>query len=146
MKPVIIPGRYKPYTRMTRRGKYVSERAQAYLASQEAFGWALREAMQAAGVEAMPEKTPLGLLVAVQEDRGGLHDRDLSNVLKAVEDASQGILLKDDRWIDLVLAVRWLGPTDAVAVGAFPLDGPVRGWVRELVEGLHEMVELLRED
>ena len=91
-----IEGKIIPYVRMTQRSKYVSSRAQAYMAQQEAFGLLFRAEMERQGWEMLP-KAPLGIEVIMSPAR---HNCDASNILKAIEDAMNGIVYPDDRWLD----------------------------------------------
>jgi crossover junction endodeoxyribonuclease RusA len=101
-----IEGKIVPYVRMTRRGKYVSERARTYLASQDAIKAQL--AAQMGDAEMFPPQTPLKVYLILRQP-SHLWTFDLDNALKAVLDAAQGIVFHDDRWIALIHAVRVLG-------------------------------------
>jgi crossover junction endodeoxyribonuclease RusA len=92
-----LHGPIVPYVRMTRRGKYVRDDAQRYLASQTALRVQMRLAMARAGYEMMPLQTPLMVEIYL----GWVDHRcDLDNLAKACLDAGNGILWPDDRWID----------------------------------------------
>lgn len=109
---------FQPYTRMTRRGKYVDEAAQRYLDSQMRLALSFKAQLARDGLEMLPPRTPLSLsLVIVRRSR--LHTRDLSNELKAVEDALQHVAFQNDCWVDDIHARRVLGAEDymSVAVG-----------------------------
>jgi Holliday junction resolvase RusA-like endonuclease len=103
----IITGKIKPAVRMTRRGKYVKNNAQEYLASKAAIGWQLKEQMRDNGWSMLPE-TSLQLCVLFTLPMR-LNSQDLSNQIKTIEDAAQGIVIVNDRWIDSIRADRELG-------------------------------------
>ena len=100
-----ITGKIKPYVRMTRRGKWVDQQAQEYLASQDDIRWQL--ALQGRPA-LLPAKTPLNVSL-VFTFPGGWHNADLDNQIKAVLDAAKGIVWKDDRWIDSLYGARKAG-------------------------------------
>lgn len=85
-----------PYVRMTQRSKW-TDRAQAYLASQQQIGMLIRA--QSKG-KMFPPRTPLRLSIMFFCRRGTMHNRDLNNLVKALEDACNGVIWDDDRWID----------------------------------------------
>lgn len=93
-----LSGRVIPYTRMTRRGKWKSARAQEYIASQTAIGLQVRQQMALNEWGMLPDKTPLKLEVAaIVPDR--LYTMDVDNIGKAAQDALQHIVFKNDCWI-----------------------------------------------
>lgn len=91
-----LTGKILPYTRMTRRGKWVNERAKEYLASQEALAWQFKQQCP----EMLPGQTPL--LVKAIIETPTPHRGDTSNLYKAIEDAAQGIVFSNDCWIDSI--------------------------------------------
>lgn len=100
-----LTGKIKPYVRMTRRGKWVSDDAQEYLASQAAIAHQLKQQMNARGWEMLPAKTPLAVELSIATDK--VHISDLDNTLKAVLDAANKIVFADDCWIDRVKVWRY---------------------------------------
>jgi Holliday junction resolvase RusA-like endonuclease len=102
----LIQDKIKPYTRMTQRGKFVSPQAQEYLRSRAAIQWQLKEQMR--GRKALPDQTPLAARIEIVME-GGLHRSDLDNQVKALLDAAQGIVFRNDLWIDEVHAERRVG-------------------------------------
>jgi len=98
-----LTGRFKPYVRMTQRGKWVKPEAQAYLASKAQLGWQLLEQMQANEWELIPRGIPLAVAIVIQPVR---HTCDLDNQCKGLLDAAQGIVFEDDRWVDHIVAGR----------------------------------------
>jgi Holliday junction resolvase RusA-like endonuclease len=97
-----IDGQIVPYVRMTRRGKFVRPRAKRYLASKDRIGWQLKVQMQNCAM--LPERTSLRAILSFELPAP--HRCDIDNQIKAVLDAAQGIVYRDDRWIDAVTAVR----------------------------------------
>jgi Holliday junction resolvase RusA-like endonuclease len=102
----VIKGKVTPYVRMTRRGKWVSERAQEHLVSQAAIQWQLKEQMR--GREPLPDRTPLAVRIELWVPER-LHTFDLDNAIKSLLDAAQGIVYRNDLWIDELHAERSLG-------------------------------------
>ena len=98
-----IRGHVVPYVRMTRRGKYVDERAQRYLAWQEQARWQIRSQMAAEGWPMVPERTPFGVRLWIMPRR---HNADLDNIAKALIDAAQSVVFDNDCWMDKLEAVR----------------------------------------
>jgi len=99
---MVLAGPIVPYTRMTRRGVWRDD-AQRYLASQTALRVQMQAQMAANGWAMIPGRIPFRLRVTF----GWLsHRHDLSNLVKAVEDAANGVLWADDRWIDGITALR----------------------------------------
>ncbi len=87
---LIFPGRPVPAARMTKRGKYVSRRAQVYLAYKTEIGYRARAVI----------KEPIEGPVAVEIDvyicqRSG----DWDNYAKSICDGLNGIAYIDDRQI-----------------------------------------------
>ena len=93
----VAEGCYKPYTRMTQRGKYVKRDAQEYIASQTALGMLFKQQMN--GRKMIERGKPLSVAIYIFHEHG-FHNRDLDNETKAILDAAQGIVFEDDRWID----------------------------------------------
>ena len=109
-----IEGRFKPYVRMTQRGKWVKPEAQAYLDSKTRLQMAFKAQMAENGWQMLPLRTPLWVAVYVAPT---LHNRDLDNEVKAVLDAAQGVVFPDDRWVDRIAARRGDGDATVVEVG-----------------------------
>ena len=103
---------FKPYTRMTQRGKYVKPDALAYLASQRTLALRFSEAMKLNGWEQF-ERVPLAINVLITMKRG-LHEQDYSNQVKAIEDSMQKIVFPNDCWIDMAFIRRRLGDKDSI--------------------------------
>ena len=108
-----LEGRFKPYVRMTQRGKYVKKAAQEYLSSQKALAEQFNQQLLEHGWEMLPGQTPLYVQIWIRPAR---FNRDLSNEIKAVEDAMQGIVFPDDRWVAKIEAVKVGDGNDVMAV------------------------------
>ncbi len=96
-----------PYTRMTQRGKFVKPDALRYMASQKELKMLMSIANQNREYYLdyyVPEKCQF--LVVVTFYVNSLHHCDLDNLVKAILDAGQGILYKDDRYCDVIIANR----------------------------------------
>ena len=101
-----LPGQHTPYTRMTQKGKWKSAAARKYLESQDRLRGCLMEAKMTQGYTTEPifeRRTPLRMVLLYD---WCLNNQDLSNLLKAVEDAANGIVWDDDRWVDEILTTR----------------------------------------
>ena len=90
---------FKPYVRMTQKGKWVKPHAQAYLSSQHEIAHALKTAMAENGWTTIPRGEPLSAVMRIRHNHG-FNNRDLDNEIKAILDAAQGVVFEDDRWID----------------------------------------------
>jgi Holliday junction resolvase RusA-like endonuclease len=99
----------KPYVRMTRKGMYVSKQAQEYLASKEGLQLHYQSTMNKQGFTMLPGQVPLWALIRVTVHKSQGHRADLDNIIKAILDAGNGILYPDDRWIDNIEAIRFVG-------------------------------------
>jgi len=91
-----------PYTRMT-QGSLWTDRSKRYLASQTALRVQMQAEMALNGWEMYPAKLPLRLRVTFG---WCVHTHDLSNLLKACEDAANKVIWADDRWIDSITVDR----------------------------------------
>lgn len=92
---ITLTGKVQPYTRMTQHGKYVSAKAQKYLASQEALAWQM--AQQVTEKPYFPKEARLSVSIQLH---GKYIRGDSDNIQKAVHDAAKGILWHDDRQLD----------------------------------------------
>jgi len=99
-----ITGKIKPYVRMTQRGKWVKPDAQEYLASKAAIQYKLKNQMAIQRLAPFPPQTPLKISLSFRLPTP--HRCDLDNLIKAVLDAAQGVVFKDDRWVDDIVATR----------------------------------------
>ena len=98
---ITLTGEVVPYTRMTQRGKYVSPKAQKYLASQEAIAWQMAQQ-----VSEKPHFQKEARLAVSIHFYGHYRSGDTDNRQKACLDAAKGILWYDDRQIDELHAYR----------------------------------------
>ena len=101
-----LKGYIVPYTRVRNRG-WQSAVGKRYYTSQEKIGWRLKLQMRENDWEMLPESTPLWASVIIHR-AGGLHTCDLDNQVKAILDAAQGIVFKNDLWFDDINAQRML--------------------------------------
>jgi Holliday junction resolvase RusA-like endonuclease len=101
MIEITIPEPVVPYTRMTQRSKYVNQAAHKYLMSRDVLRWYMRQAMEA-GDHTMLDHKPLCCIL--QFSVTTIHKADLDNLIKAVLDAAQTIVFKDDRWVEQIVA------------------------------------------
>lgn len=86
----VVPGRPVPAVRMTQRSKWVDPQAQRYLEYKEFAGWIAKQAVK---------QKPITGQVAAKfrfylKPKG--RNPDLSNLIKAIEDALNKIVWKDD--------------------------------------------------
>lgn len=105
----IIPGRPVPYTRMTRRGQYVKAAPKRYKAYLDIVRLYARQAMVRNRFQFIPKGIPIEMGCKVYL-KGGL-DGDLSNYIKAIEDALNNVVYEDDRYI-----VRYIGEPEKIFV------------------------------
>lgn len=92
----VLTGPIIPYVRMTQRGKWVNERAKEYLTNKDKLAWQFREQCP----ESLPDQAPLMVIIVVETPK--LHKGDLDNICKAILDAAQGIVFRNDCWIDSI--------------------------------------------
>jgi hypothetical protein len=91
---------------MTQRGKFVKPDALKYTASQNNLKSLIDVAKRNLGCfdYYVPEKEPF--CVGLEFYMTKAHHCDLDNLCKALLDAAQGVLYKDDRYCDQLVAVR----------------------------------------
>lgn len=144
-----VPGDIYPYTRTTMRQKFVDEAYAKYTASQCAIRQIVREMMADNDLSPMPDGTPLRLGIIFTVKRR-LHKRDLSNMVKAVEDALQGVLFGNDAWIDAIYAERAIGPADACLIMLETKTGdrpiPLDAWAEKLRRAAEDHGMFVRQD
>jgi crossover junction endodeoxyribonuclease RusA len=99
----------KPYVRMTRRGKWINEQAQEYLASKQDLSLLIKSHMKAQSYRIMPAQTPLKVSIKVLVHTSQGHKADIDNIAKAILDACNGIVFPDDRWVDKLWIRRFIG-------------------------------------
>ncbi|MEW6096233.1 MAG: RusA family crossover junction endodeoxyribonuclease [bacterium] len=88
-----------PYVRMTQRGKYVKWNAQKYLGWKVHFGYLLRQYLIQTKYQGEFYSNLLKMSGEIYLPIGKYNRVDLSNLVKAIEDACQGILYKNDKQI-----------------------------------------------
>ena len=99
----------KPYVRMTRRSKHVNKQALEYLASKGILSARIREQMTLQGMDMLPAKTPLKVIIRLYAPTSPGHGADLDNQIKAILDACNKEAFPDDRWVDQIEAYRFIG-------------------------------------
>ena len=114
-----IRGYIVPYTRVTQRSKH-GPRAMRYFTSQEKIGYQLKHQMRDNEWDMLPTSTPLRVEIHIFR-KGGLHTCDLDNQAKAILDAAQGIVFKNDLWIDDIEALRQLSD-DGIDICEFRIE------------------------
>lgn len=116
-----VPGRAVPWKAATvarRRRKVVAFKDASLKSWQEYVNLLARMAM--AGRP--PSTARIGLeLVIVMEDRGSSFD--ITNALKAFEDALNGVCFEDDQQVDFQVTRRVWGSPEGVRVRVFELGG-----------------------
>jgi len=98
-----------PYVRMTQRSKYVNERAIAYMDWMANFRIAIHQKLLKQNFPQLLVKKPMYARIMFYETRVR-HNRDLDNMIKAVMDACQGVLFRNDMWFDHIDSKRLLSP------------------------------------
>ena len=108
MPRLIIPFRVDlyPYVRTTQKQMFKDPNYHKYDNAKKQIRAATVDALSRAGLDMMP-KVPLRMALFVNVP-GRLHGRDLSNVLKGVEDGAQHAAYDNDAWIDQIVASRHL--------------------------------------
>ncbi len=81
--------------RMTQRNKYINEKAQQYLAWKKEVGWILKQQFKGKS----PFIGSLEISGKFYLSLSRYNRCDLSNLIKAIEDAGQGILYRNDKQI-----------------------------------------------
>lgn len=95
-----------PYVRTTQKQMFKDPDYQKYDNAKRQIRASAVDAMGRAGIDKMP-KEPLRFALFVNVP-ARLHGRDLSNVLKGVEDGAQHAAYDNDAWIDHIVASRYL--------------------------------------
>ena len=103
-----VEGCFKPYVRMTQKGKWVKPDAQEYLSSQHRIAHGLKAIMAENGWTMIPKGKSLSVTLGIHHSHG-VHGRDLDNETKAIIDSAQGIVFANDQWIDQITTFRQRG-------------------------------------
>lgn len=106
----------QPYVRMTRKSMHVDKYALRYLSNQSDLRSLMQTQLEQServifGEYYIPENTPFQLVMLVNSMNPN-HHCDLDNLVKAVLDASSGLIFKDDRYCDLIVARRYFNVYD----------------------------------
>lgn len=132
---ILVRGEVVPYTTTTRDSRW-RERYRRYGRFKGRVKSAVVEQMYHAGIK-MSEQEPLRLAVVCNK-RSGLHQMDMTNILKGTEDGAQHKAYANDGWVDQEAAMRALAPDledDAILLIIQPIDeGPERfsDWLAEV--------------
>jgi len=123
----------QPYVRMTRKSMHVDKYALRYLSNQSELRSLMQTQLEQServifGEYYIPENTPFQLVMFInviaseataqrpvrKQSRPAFpnHHCDLDNLVKAVLDASSGLIFKDDRFCDLIGARRYFNVYD----------------------------------
>ena len=130
-----------PYVRTTQKQKFVDQAYQKYRTSQMQIRAATVDAMVRQGIQKFGrEPLRMALIVNVPE---GMHRRDLSNILKGVEDGAQGVAYDNDAWIDESYSRRYQveGREPRALMAIQPIsESPVlfHAWVKAVEEHARE--------
>ena len=135
-----ITGHITPAVRMTQKSKHADPRAQKYMASQKAIAWQLKEQMALRGWDMLPEQTPLMAQVSFWVE-SGLHKCDADNLIKAVIDSAQGIVFRNDLWIDSIMSARAIGAVDSCV---FTISVIPKRWIPRVIMNMAGFRESLR--
>lgn len=105
-----------PYVRMTRKSLHVDKYAQRYLSNQSELRILMQSRLEKServvfGKTYIPDRTPFQLVMLVNTLNDN-HHCDLDNLVKAVLDASSGLIFKDDRYCDQITARRYFNVYD----------------------------------
>ena len=102
-----------PYVRMTQRGKFVKKNARDYIASKEALAWSLKEQMKERKM--FPDRTPFEIEITYIAPNA--FQFDIDNLVKAVLDAAQGIVFRNDMWCQCIRrAVKFKGESYELSI------------------------------
>lgn len=85
-----------PSTRMTTAGKYIKKSAQRYIKSQRRMHLLMLQQFKEQGFSISEAKFKVSGVFAIAKRQSII---DLSNMVKAVEDASQGVVMANDKQI-----------------------------------------------
>lgn len=102
-----IEGKIKPCVRTT-RGSLWNEQSREYAKSKTDMQIQFTNQMANNKWEMWPSPKPLAMEIRYCVP-SRLHGHDIDNVIKAICDAAQGTVFKDDRYIDIIKAERWQG-------------------------------------
>lgn len=130
-----------PAVRTTQRQKWVDPAYQKYSNAKQQIRAATVDAMNRQGIEQF-DREPLRLALFINVPKA-MHRRDLSNILKGVEDSAQHVAFPNDAWVDVLTAARVQvknTPRRAVAIIQPVSEGPTRflDWLAEAEEAARE--------
>jgi Holliday junction resolvase RusA-like endonuclease len=139
MAKLVVPLRIDlfPYVRTTQRQKWVDPAYQKYSNAKQQIRAATVDAMNRQGIEQFARE-PLRLALFINVPKA-MHRRDLSNILKGVEDGAQHAAYKNDAWIDQIVTTRYQvegKEARAVMIVQPVSDGPYMfsNWVDEAID------------
>lgn len=97
-----------PAVRMTRRGKWVKDRAQKYLAYKDAVGWAAKQAC----FDLIHGPVRVEIDIYLKGQRAG----DVDNYAKSILDGCNGLIWVDDRQVVELHVYRHIGRPERAEV------------------------------
>jgi Holliday junction resolvase RusA-like endonuclease len=105
-----ISHRPRPYTRTTRKQQWVDERWHKYLASRDLTRLDVRQQMADNGWEMYPARQHLSISIHLYTGATNYNNIDADNELKGILDALQGVVFKNDAWVDELYMIRCQSP------------------------------------
>jgi len=105
----ILLGRIYPSQRMTQKGQWVKANAIKHKACKADLKLQYRTQFNYRDYRMFPEKTPLGVFIYMSVNER-THIDDMENKQKMAIDSAQGIVLKDDKYVDFIQVRRDFHP------------------------------------
>lgn len=106
-----------PYTRTTRKQKWVDARWRTYLASRDKIREQVEDQMRLKRYTAYETREHLSVHITIFTGRLNYNNVDLDNIAKGIIDALQHLVFPNDAWIDELYAIRAMSnPGDELVV------------------------------